>query len=172
VAGCSTANPWGVDDLTVLDFKSDHYGNAIMRLLSAFPIETYGDPPPRRGDHLRLYGVFLKNFTHEKKQAAAPGTGYKHQPLTMPLFVVFHARPVRPGEGSRGLDRLIYVVSGLIVVFTLAFWFLVIRRSKAEEVRMDEHRRRLRRRALGLGERPARAPAAEGPVDREQGPGP
>ena len=63
---------------------------------------------------------------------------------TLPLFVAVHAEPVQETESQ--YQKLIWGVTGLIMILALLFYFVLIRGERKEAARMEEYRTNLRRR--------------------------
>ncbi len=132
---------YGVNDFHVFDVQSDHYGNAVIRTISAFPVSDYAGVGVKPGQHVTIYGYFLKNHTYETR---IPREGGGAALRTLPLFVVVHAEPVKETESQ--YQKLIWGVTGLITLLALLFYFVLIRGERKEAARMETYRTNLRRR--------------------------
>ena len=92
-------------------------------------------------------------------------------PVTVPLFVVLHAEPYPEGEASRAMRRLMLWVAGVMVVFGVIFYVVLIRGGQKQAQRMEEHRMALRKRARsGLKIAAPDGAAGEGEAGAPAGP--
>ncbi len=64
------ANAFGVDHYELVDLFSDHYSNSVMRTISPFPLSAFEGVTGEKNEHVWIYGVFVKNHSYEKRQAA------------------------------------------------------------------------------------------------------
>ncbi len=64
----------------------------------------------------------------------------------MPFFVVLDVRPRIYDSSKSGFDTAMRVVAGVMVLLGLLFYLVFIRGERREAARMEEHRRRLRKR--------------------------
>lgn len=147
-------NAWDVDELDLLVLISDHYYHRALRFISPFPISAFADRgvTGRREEHLRVTGVFVKNYTYETRYAK-PDDPSQPQPLTVPLFVVLDVEPYPPSEAAAAYRRFItWIAAAMVGLGLLAF--LLLSRSDARQARRLEARRiELRRRARGAAGR-------------------
>lgn len=132
---------WGVDEYGVLGVFSDFYGNTIFKTISAFPLETYEGVAGELGEHIRVFGYFLKNHTYDTQKQREGGGRAE---ITMPVFVVVHAEPVQYEPSP--YRQLIWIIAGVIVVLAILFYALLIRGERKEAKRMEAYRMKLKRR--------------------------
>jgi hypothetical protein len=144
-------NEFGVDHFETIDLFSDHYSNSVMRTISPFPLSAFGGIKGEKNEHVWIYGVFVKNHSYEKRQAALTD-GTKHQIITVPFFVVLDVRPRVYDAAGSGFQTAMKVVAGVMVLLGLLFYFVFIRGERKEAARMEEHRRRLRQRMRARAE--------------------
>ena len=162
------ASAYDVDTLYLFDLMSDHWGNKTIRTWSPWPIATYPgvhDPSGKdKGQHVTVYGYFLKNFTYSTKQQRGKGAA----DITMPMFIVLHVEPV-PDLVSP-YRTMIWVISGVILLLFVVFYFVFVRGEKREAERMDAYRRSLRKRIRAHSAASAAGPPSPGtegdPEDR------
>lgn len=162
------ANAWGVDDLTVLDVLSDHYGTTNIRSISAFPLNRYPEIKGERKEHVWIYGVYYKNHTFFTRKSRPGEKG--PSPLTMPMFIVMHVEPMVYDIDQTDYKVFMWIVAGSILLLGLIFWLVFIRGESKEAQRAEERRIRLRkqRRARGLSLDPTSAgdpPPGDGPPE-------
>lgn len=146
------ANKWGVDSIYLFDLYSDHYAHKVIRNVLAFPPETYKEFSQKKSDHVRIYGVFLKNYQYRTKQlreGERPSSNRNR--LAVPLFVVLDFESLENVGGvSESHRRLMWIVAGIIVLLGLIFYFVLIRgegkQAKQFEASRIERRKRLRAR--------------------------
>ena len=161
-------NPWGVDEFQVVTLLADHYRNVSLRMFLPYPITTFPGVKGNKADHIRVYGVFIKNLTYDTKFKREDDSGRAH-PVTSPMFVVLHAESYPDDiaqERMRG--AMLWVAAGMLV-FGLLFYFVLIRGSRRQNREMEEHRVALRRRIRAKGQGP-KLPA--GPTSRGDGEAP
>lgn len=158
-----TPNAWGVDEFQLLTLMSDHYRNVVLRMVLPYPITTFEGVTGTRTEHLRLYGVFIKNNTYDTQFDSPDGSGRPH-PITVPLFVVFHAEQYPEDEASRGMRNLMIWVAGVMVFLGILFYIVLIRGGQKQAERMEAHRWELRRRARAAGDGPTAGPPAGRPA--------
>ena len=143
------ASVYGVDTLYLFDLMSDHWGNKIIRTWSPWPIETFpGIRNPTDTDepqHVTVYGYFLKNFTYSTRQKRGKGAA----DITMPMFIVMHVEPVT--NLASPYRNLIWILSGVILLLFVVFYFVFVRGEKKEAERMEAYRRKLRKRIRDHG---------------------
>lgn len=139
-------NPWAIDEFQILTLHTDDYRGVALRLILPFPIKTFEGVEGSWREHLNVYGIFLKNYTYDTQFPREDG---KEGPLpvTVPLFVVLHAEPYPEGEASAAMRRLMLWVAGVMVVFGIIFYLVLIRGGQKQVRRMEEHRMALRKRA-------------------------
>ena len=164
------ANRWGVDEFQVLTMLSDYYQHVAMRAFLPFPIDTFPGVTGARAEHLRIYGVFIKNDTYDSKFKHPDGTK-RSLPITAPMFVVLHVEPFPEDESSAGMRTLMWWIAGSMVLFGLLFYVVLIRGGRKQNVRMEAHRIQIRQRMRAKGQVPRLpgherdAPAADPPPD-------
>jgi hypothetical protein len=164
-------NPWGVDQMQSLTLLSDHYRNVALRLILPFPVSTFPSVQGAREEHLRVYGVFVKNHTYDTRHKRPDGSE-RDQPITVPMFVVLHAEPYPIDEAGRPMRTLMYWVAGAMVLLALVFYFVLIRGGQRQAERMEAHRWALRKRARESEQgKDAGAPSAADPPPGADGEG-
>lgn len=139
------ASAYDVDTLYLFDLMSDHWGNKTIRTWSPWPLETFPGVK-KKGQHVTIYGYFLKNFTYATRQVRDKGAA----DITMPMFVVLHVEPV-PDLASP-YRTMIWVISGLILLLGVLFYFVFVRGEQREAERMEAFRRGLRKRIREHGQ--------------------
>ena len=153
------SNPWGIDQIKVLTVLSDQYQNVAMRTFLPWPVETFPGVTGKRIEHLRLYGVFVKNDTYDTK-FARPGQPSRSLPVTVPLFVILHAEPFPEDAAAESMQQVMVWVAISMLIFGLFFYFVLIRGGSKQAKAMDEHRLAIRMRARAKGQAPI-APSPE-----------
>ncbi len=143
-------NQWGVDQFQLLTLISDHYRNVALRTILPYPITTFEGVEGNREDHLRIYGVFVKNLTYDTQFARPDGSG-RPQPITVPMFVVLHAEPFPDDQAGQAMRSAMLWVAGAMVLLGLIFYVVLIRGGQKQADRMEKHRWELRRRARAAG---------------------
>jgi len=156
-------NRFAVDRIAGVTLLSDHYYNVSHRLFLAFPLKTFPGVTGAKEEHLRLYGVFIKNDTYDTRFKLPDGSG-RVQPATVPLFVVLHAERFPEEEAGQTMRTAMLWVAGAMVLFGLLFYIVLIRGGQRQVERMEEHRVALRRRIRAKGQ------GATLPTDRSQVP--
>lgn len=156
-------NPWGVDEFQVVTLLADHYLNVSLRMFLPYPIDTFKDVEGTRAEHIRVYGVYIKNLTYDTKHKRADDSGRAH-PVTAPMFVVLHAEPYPDDIAQQRMRSAMAWVAGGMLIFGLLFYFVLIRGSRRQNRDMEQHRLALRRRirAKGQGPKFPAAPPSEG----------
>jgi hypothetical protein len=155
-----TRNAWGVDEIHAISLLSDHYRNVALRLILPFPISDYPGVAGERAEHVRVYGVYLKNYTYDTRHQRPDGSE-RNQPITVPMFVVLHMEPFPIEDAGRGMRTLMYWIAGAMVLFGLLFYLVLIRGGQKQAERMEAHRWALRKRArASLTGKPGQAPPA------------
>ena len=139
-------NPWGVDEFQILRVLADHYQTVAFQSFLPWPINAFEGVSGAKGEHVYVYGVFVKNYTYDTKHAHKDGSGRRH-PITTPMFVVLHAEPFPEEAAAEAIRRSMMWVAGGMVLFGLLFYIVLIRGSRGQDERMEEHRMALRRRA-------------------------
>ena len=147
------ANRWGVDDFQVLTMLSDHYQHVAMRMFLPYPIETFPGVTGKRAEHLRVYGVFVKNDTYDTKFKREDGKRGS-LPITAPMFVVLHIEPFPEGEKAEAMRTLMWWITGSMIIFGLLFYIVLIRGGSKQQERMEAHRIKLRQRMREKGQVP------------------
>ncbi|MFV1959742.1 MAG: hypothetical protein ACC662_10065, partial [Planctomycetota bacterium] len=158
---------WGVNHIYTLDVQSDEYGNAFIRTISAFPLSDYAGVTGKKGQHVTIYGFFLKNHTYESKLRGAGGGPAL---VTMPLFIVVDAEPILPGPLP--YQTLVWGIAVVIFILAVLFYFVLIRGEGREAARMERYRAKLKRRIRereGLVIRPPGGRGSSDPVDPDPG---
>lgn len=135
------ASTWGINKLYTLDIYSDHYGNKVFRTISAFPLSAYEGVTGKMGQHLDVYGFFLKNYTFATGKSKEEGGRAE---ITLPYFIVVHLEPVKYEPSP--YNQLMWIIAGIIVVLALLFYFVLVRGERKEAARMQSYRTGLRRR--------------------------
>ena len=149
-------NVWGVDNVFELDLMSDFYGNWTIRSISAFPMQTYDEIVGERAEHVRLYGIFYKNYSYETRRRDDSG---KLRPLTMPMFIVMHVEPVTYEGGASGYQQAMTIIAVLIALLGFTFYFLFVR-GESKDAKALEKKRIARRRA-SRQKHPERGPGGD-----------
>ena len=144
-------NPWGVDEFQITRILADHYQTVAFQSILPFPIQSFENVNGDKGEHLYVYGVFVKNWTYDTKHAHKDGSGRRH-PITTPMFVVLHAEPFPEEAAAEAIRRTMYWVAAGMVLFGLLFYIVLIRGSRGQDQRMEEHRMALRKRARAKGQ--------------------
>lgn len=135
-------NRHGVDDIVVWDALSDDYHHVALRLYLPFAKDGLPDVRGERREHLRVYGVFLKNWSYQRKQKT--GFGGDLVELTTPTFIVLHAE-YHP-EGADLDDRsTMNWLAGAMVGLALLFFLTLGRRGRKEERRLESATQKRRR---------------------------
>jgi hypothetical protein len=148
----------------VLDLISDHYGNMAVRVLMPFPLDAYDAVKGVHTERLRVYGLFVKNYTYTTRR---PGEDGGYDLLTVPLFVVLH---IESDEDVTSPYRLlIWYLSGAIVLLGILFYVVLVRGEGRERDRMDSRRRDLRRRIRELHPPDFGSPGAAPPTEPPEG---
>lgn len=160
-------NPWGISEFQRLTLHSDDYRSVALRLILPFPIHTFKGVEGTFKEHLYVYGVFIKNYTYDTQFTREDGSG-RPLPVTVPLFVVLHAELFPEGEAAEAMHRAMLWVAGVMVIFGVVFYLVLIRGGRKQVRRMEEHRMRLRRRARASMQ--GKDPAGEGPDAPEAAP--
>lgn len=135
------ASEWDVNTLYLLDLPSDYWANKVLRNWTPFPLETFPGITGK-GQHVTIYGYFLKNHTYKTQYAR----GGAPADLTMPMFIVLQIEPSPPVSSS--FRTLIWVISGVIVLLFVVFYVAFMRGEQREARRLEGeilHRRRRRR---------------------------
>ncbi len=162
-------NGWDVDELDLLVMITDDYGYSALRTINPFPISAFASQgiTGAREEHIRIYGVFVKNYTYETKFDMQDHSGRK-RPLTVPLFVVLDVDLYPEGAAAAELRQFMVWVAGAMVVLGLLFWVLLSRSDKRQAARMEEQRARIRRRSraavAGQDAPPAQAGSGDEPA--------
>lgn len=152
-----SASTWDVHRLYTLDIQSDHYANKVFRTMSAFPLEAYEGITGKVGQHLAVYGFFLKNYTFSTRKVKEEGGRAE---VTLPFFVVVHAEPLEPQVTPYG--QLMWIIAAVIVVLAVLFYLVLVRGERKEAARLQSHRAGLRKQR--------REKAARKTSDEEAGP--
>lgn len=134
------ASAWGIHKLYTLDVQSDHYANKVFRTMSAFPLEAYEGVTGEVGQHLAVYGYFLKNYTFSTRKVKEEGGRAE---VTLPFFVVVHVEPVEYKVTS--YSQLMWIIAAVIVVLAILFYLVLIRGERKEAARLHSHRTGLRK---------------------------
>ena len=143
-------NRWGVDKLYDLHLLSDHYREVALRVFSPFPLQVIDGVSGKRKEHLRIYGLFVKNYTYDSRHKREGGDEW--HPITVPMFVMLHAEPVDEEASQREMRRLMLWVAGAMLLFGLLFYIVIVRGGRKQAERMEAHRARLRQRIREKGQ--------------------
>ncbi len=144
-------NHFGVDRFQKLTLLSDHYRNVALELFLPYPLTSFEGVTGDREQHLRLYGVFVKNFTYDTQFKREDGSGRRH-PATVPMFVVLHGEPYPEEEAGAAMRNAMLWVAVAMVLFGLLFYVVLIRGGAKQTKRMEEHRMALRKRIRAKGQ--------------------
>ncbi len=144
-------NAFGVDEIQGISLLSDHYRNVSLRVFLPFPVDSFEGVTGKRSEHLRVYGVFIKNFTYDTKHKRPDGSG-RVQPMTAPMLVVLHVERYPDHEASQRIRGAMLWVAGAMVIFGLLFYIVLIRGGAKQAKRMEEHRLALRQRIRAKGQ--------------------
>ncbi|MCB9825137.1 MAG: hypothetical protein H6806_06385 [Planctomycetes bacterium] len=137
------ANREGIDDLVVWDVMADDYFNVVIRTYVPFATNAFPPVEGKRKEHVRLFGVFVKNWTYELK---LPDRERKRpRQVSVPTFLVLYAEPHPEGADS-DLPVAMRWVAGGMVLLALLFYLVVVRAGRRAEHRQEEHRAKLRQR--------------------------
>jgi hypothetical protein len=130
---------------------SDHYQNVALRVFSPWPVASFDGVAGKPEEHVRLYGLFIKNFTYDTKHKRPDGTD-RLLPITVPMFVVLHGEPYPEEEAGEAMRTAMLWVAGAMVLFGLLFYVVLIRGGAKQTQRMEEHRLALRKRIRAKGQ--------------------
>jgi hypothetical protein len=169
------SNRWNIDEFQVLTMLSDHYQNVALRAFLPFGIDTFPGITGARAEHVRIYGVFIKNDTYDSKFKREDGSK-RSLPITAPMFVVLHMEPYPEGEAAAGMRTLMWWIAGSMVLFGLLFYIVLIRGGAKQTERMEAHRLQLRQRMRAKGDVPLIeggkvAPATDAAAEPDDRPG-
>jgi hypothetical protein len=166
-------NKFGVDERWQVWIRSDHYRNVGLRLDSAFPRSAYpGILPPVHGEgrrqQVKLYGVFVKNYSYTPRGGPDIPTERLHE-ITTPYFVLLHVEPYNPYVPTPLLENPFFWTWVSLLVFGVVFFGVVTRMEKREVSGMQERQKAIRQRRRGHA-----APGSGGPAPGagDAGPGP
>ncbi|MGE0193042.1 MAG: hypothetical protein AB7T63_13485 [Planctomycetota bacterium] len=137
------ANREGIDDLVVWDVMADDYFNVVIRTYVPFPTDAFPPVLGKRKEHVRLFGLFVKNWTYELKHPDRERN--RPRQVSVPTFVVLYAEPHPEGADS-DLPAAMRWVAGAMLLLGLLFYLVVVRTGRRAERRQEEHRAQLRQR--------------------------
>ena len=146
-------NHWNVDHFQLLRMLSDHYQNVSMSLILPFPIDTFEGVTGKMTEHVRVFGVFVKNETYDSKFKREDGSN-RSLPITAPMFVVLHIERYPEDAASSAMRELMWWIAGSMVLFGLLFYIVLIRGGSKQAQRMEAHRLALRQRIRAKGQGP------------------
>lgn len=146
-------NRWNVDEFQLLRILSDHYQHISVTMIMPFPIATFEGVTGAKGEHVYVYGVFVKNETYDSQFKREDGT-QRALPITAPMFVVLHMEPFPEAAAAQAMRNLMWWIAGSMVVFGLLFYVVLIRGGRKQVQRMEEHRLALRQRIRAKGQGP------------------
>jgi hypothetical protein len=168
-------NRYEVDELVLWDVLADDYYNVAVRVYLPFPTDAFPPVRGRRKEHVRIYGLFLKNWTYELKLPDHERN--RPRQISVPTFIALWAEPHPEGTDS-DMPAVMRWVAGMMVLLAGLFYFTVVRRGRRVERELDVHRQALRQRrrqrASGEAAGPARGGDDDAPEDGEDpggGPG-
>ena len=158
------SNPYGVDERWKYWFISDYYGNATFLVDSPFPLTAFPDvraPRTPNYQHVKLFGVFVKNYTYEPAKAHLRPNSKRE--LTLPFFVALRLEPANAYVPRPIWQNPFFIVGLSLTVFVGGFLLIMTRIEKRESGVIEAQKKRLRKRViLPGGTRAAGAGAGAG----------
>jgi len=146
-------NSYGVEERWKYWIISDHYGNVPLLFDASFPLSDFENVPAPVGSpypHVRVYGVFVKNYTFEPAKAHLRPDA--RPDITVPFFVALWMEPIVYETASLWQNPF-FVIGFSLAVFIAGFLFVMIRMERRESAQMDAQRKRLRKHVVLPGSR-------------------
>ena len=137
-------NAWRIHHFGLLTLLADDYRHVAVRLFNPFDIDTFEGVEGKRKDHVRVWGMFVKNHTYRLRHKD-PNTG-DYRFLTVPLFVLLRADP-HPGASDTMMTAMYWVAGGMVLL-ALLFYLILVRGGRKQFARMEEQRQRLRKKRV------------------------
>lgn len=133
-----------VHEFSMLTMLADDYHSVAVRCFSPFPLTDFDKVEARRKDHVRVYGIFVKNHSYRARHKDRNTKDYGFR--TVPLFILIAAEP-HPGASDYMMSAMYWIAGGMVLL-ALLFYFVLVRGGRKQMQRMEAQRAKLREKRL------------------------
>jgi hypothetical protein len=132
-------NSLGVNERWMSWMVSDHHHSfGVLPLHSPFPLSEYKGIRGVRDERIKVYGVFVKNFSYVPSG--------RETPTIAPYFVMLHMESYVPVGRSSLWDNVFWYATLALLVLGVLFYVVLIRGERKESATMEARRIALRKR--------------------------